>query len=166
MSRFADNTLKLSDDGEILLSGGCVMKGYYNDEVQTERKLKGGYLHTGDYGRINSSGRLIITKRNPAIISLPTGEKICRNVINREIESINGIAESYIMFYDEKLIAVISAIDKSEKVDRFKRKIDKYNDKKGYRWEIQKVVLLDMKLPRKDDGSVDEEALEKVIDEA
>ena len=53
-----------------------------------------------------------------------------------------------------------------EKVDRFKRKIDKYNDKKGYRWEIQKVVLLDMKLPRKDDGSVDEEALEKVIDEA
>jgi long-chain acyl-CoA synthetase len=163
---FADNTLKLSDDGEILLSGGCVMKGYYNDEVQTERKLKGGYLHTGDYGRINSSGRLIITKRNPAIISLPTGEKICRNVINREIESINGIAESYIMFYDEKLIAVISAIDKSEKVDRFKRKIDKYNDKKGYRWEIQKVVLLDMKLPRKDDGSVDEEALEKVIDEA
>ena len=70
------------------------------------------------------------------------------------------------MFYDEKLIAVISAIDKSEKVDRFKRKIDKYNDNKGYRWEIQKVVLLDMKLPRKDDGSVDEEALEKVIDEA
>lgn len=51
------------------------MKGYYNDEVQTERKLKGGYLHTGDYGRINSSGRLVITKRNPAIISLPTGEK-------------------------------------------------------------------------------------------
>ena len=163
---FADNTLKLSDDGEILLSGGCVMKGYYNDEVQTERKLKGGYLHTGDYGRINSSGRLVITKRHPAINSLPTGEKICRNVINREIESINGIAESYIMFYDEKLIAVISAIDKSEKVDRFKRKIDKYNDKKGYRWEIQKVVLLDKKLPRKDDGSVDEEALEKVIDEA
>ena len=73
---FADNTLKLSDDGEILLSGGCVMKGYYNDEVQTERKLKGGYLHSGDYGRINSSGRLVITKRNPAIISLPTGEKI------------------------------------------------------------------------------------------
>ena len=34
------------------------------------------------------------------------------------------------------------------------------------RWEIQKVVLLDKKLPRKDDGSVDEEALEKVIDEA
>ena len=38
------------------------MKGYYNDEVQTERKLKGGYLHTGDYGRITAVEDLLLRR--------------------------------------------------------------------------------------------------------
>ena len=47
-----------------------------------------------------------------------------------------------------------------------KRKIDKYNDEKGYRWEIQRVVMCASKLPRNEDGSVDEKALETLIDES
>ncbi len=163
---FEDGTITLSDDGEILLKGSCVMSGYDNDKAATDEKLRDGYLHTGDYGRLNRTKRLVITKRNPEIIILPTGERVCRSVINDEITAVNGVAESYIMYYDDKLTAVIAAIDKTAKADRFKRKIDKYNDKKGYRWEIQRVVMCASKLPRNEDGSVDEKALETLIDES
>ena len=40
--------------------------------------LKDGMYHTGDYGRINNAGRLVLLQRNPDIILLPTGEKISR----------------------------------------------------------------------------------------
>ena len=50
-------------------------------------------------------------------------------------------------------------IDKSASEDIFKRRIDKYNEKKGYRWEIQKIVLRKEPLPINSDGTVDEEAV-------
>lgn len=163
---FEDGTVSLSEDGEILLSGSCVMEGYDNDKTATDEKLKGGFLHTGDYGRLNSTGRIVITHRNPDIILLPTGAQVCRNVINDEITSISGIAESCIIYYEDKLTAVITPIDKAARPDRFKRRIDKYNDEKGYRWEIQRVVISASKLPRNYDGSVDISAVETLIDES
>ena len=43
------------------------------------------------------------------------------------------------------------------------KKRDKYNEKKGYRWEIQKIVLRKEPLPRNSDGTVDEEAVCELI---
>ena len=141
------------------VSGPCVMKGYYNDVESTENVLKDGMYHTGDYGRINNAGRLVLLQRNPDIILLPTGEKISRVRTNEQITAINGVAEGFIIFYNNRLTAVIVPIDKSATEDIFKRRIDKYNEKKGYRWEIQKIVLRKEPLPRKSDGTVDEEAV-------
>lgn len=156
---FDNNAVSIADDGEIILSGPCVMKGYYNDVESTENVLKDGMYHTGDYGRINNAGRLVLLQRNPDIILLPTGEKISRVRTNEQITAINGVAEGFIIFYNNRLTAVIVPIDKSATEDIFKRRIDKYNEKKGYRWEIQKIVLRKEPLPRKSDGTVDEEAV-------
>ena len=156
---FDNNAVSIADDGEIIVSGPCVMKGYYNDVESTENVLKDGVYHTGDYGRINNAGRLVLLQRNPDIILLPTGEKISRVRTNEQITAINGVAEGFITFYNNRLTAVIVPIDKSASEDIFKRRIDKYNDKKGYRWEIQKIVLRKEPLPRKSDGTVDEEAV-------
>ena len=156
---FDNNAVSIADDGEIIVSGPCVMKGYYNDMESTENVLKDGMYHTGDYGRINNAGRLVLLQRNPDIILLPTGEKISRVRTNEQITAINGVAEGFIIFYNNRLTAVIVPIDKSATEDIFKRRIDKYNEKKGYRWEIQKIVLRKEPLPRKSDGTVDEEAV-------
>lgn len=156
---FDNNAVSIADDGEIIVSGPCVMKGYYNDVESTENVLKDGVYHTGDYGRINNAGRLVLLQRNPDIILLPTGEKISRVRTNEQITAINGVAEGFIIFYNNRLTAVIVPIDKSATEDIFKRRIDKYNEKKGYRWEIQKIVLRKEPLPRKSDGTVDEEAV-------
>ncbi len=160
---FDDSAVSIADDGEILVSGECVMQGYYNDEAETKRVLRDGVYHTGDYGRINSSGRLVLNRRNPDIILLPTGEKISRIRTNEQITAINGVAEGFITFYDNRLTAVIVPIDKSATEDVFKRRIDKYNEKKGYRWEIQKIILSREPLPRRADGSIDEEKIYDII---
>ena len=160
---FGETQVTIAADGEILVSGDCVMKGYDKDEAYTARVLKDGVYHTGDLGRINEKGRLVLLKRNPEIILLPTGEKISRVRTNEQITAINGVAEGFITFYNNRLTAVIVPIDKSASEDIFKRRIDKYNEKKGYRWEIQKIVLRKEPLPRNSDGTVDEEAVCELI---
>ena len=101
----------------------------------------------------------MLIKRNPDIILLPTGEKISRIRTNEQITAMNGVAEGYITFYENRLTAVIVPIDKGTSEDIFKRRIDKYNEKKGYRWEVQKVVVRREPLPRKENGEIDEEAV-------
>ena len=156
---FDKDAVSIAEDGEILVSGACVMKGYCEDDKTTAEVVKDGVYHTGDYGRINSQGRLVLIRRNPDIILLPTGEKISRIRTNEQITAMNGVAEGYITFYENRLTAVIVPIDKGASEDIFKRRIDKYNEKKGYRWEVQKVVVRREPLPRKENGEIDEEAV-------
>ena len=161
---YDDEAVQLGADGEILVGGHCVMKEYDKDEQTTKEVLKDGMFHTGDYGRMNCHGRLVITKRNPGVLQLPTGEKICRRVINEEITAIHGVAESYLTMDGDKLTIVIVPIDKEMTADRMKKKIDKYNEKKGYRWEIQKVIVLKQNLPKLENGQVDGEAIQEMLE--
>ena len=132
-------------------------------EAYTKRVIRDGVYHTGDIGRINDKGRLVLLKRNPEIILLPTGEKISRTVTIRQISALDGVAESYVTLYDDKLTAIIVPIDKDVREERFVRLINKYNEKKGYRWEIQKTIISKAPLPRMDNGDIDQNAIETLI---
>lgn len=163
---YDDEAVQLAQDGEILVGGHCVMKEYDKDESATKKVLKDGIFHTGDYGRINRHGRLVVTKKNPGILHLPTGERICRKVINEEITALHGVAESYLTMDGDKLATVIVPIDKDMTNDRMKKKIDKYNEKKGYRWEIQKVTVLKQALPKLENGQIDKQAVQEILENA
>lgn len=52
------------EDGEILVRGHTVMRGYLDDPDATARALHGGWLHTGDVGRLDPSGNLVLTGRS------------------------------------------------------------------------------------------------------
>jgi acyl-CoA synthetase (AMP-forming)/AMP-acid ligase II len=71
------------ETGEILARGPNVMKGYYKDPDETERTLKGGWLHTGDLGRLDSEGFLYIVGRKKDMI-ISGGE----NIFPIEIEEV------------------------------------------------------------------------------
>jgi long-chain acyl-CoA synthetase len=68
--------LRIADDGEILVAGDNVMKGYWNDAEATSQALAGGWLHTGDVGVIDSDGYLRITDRKRDFIKNSGGEMI------------------------------------------------------------------------------------------
>ncbi len=162
---FKETQVTIAADGEILISGDCVMKGYDNDESYTSRVIKDGAYHTGDLGRINEKGRLVLLKRNPEIILLPTGEKISRTVTIRQITALDGVAESYVTLHNDKLTAIIVPIDKEAREDRFIRLINRYNERKGFRWEIQKIKLVKEPLPRYDNGDIDQEAVDALLED-
>ena len=65
-----------ADDGEILVRGGLVMDGYWNQPDATAAALQDGWLHTGDVGRMDADGYITITDRKKDIIVLSGGENV------------------------------------------------------------------------------------------
>jgi long-chain acyl-CoA synthetase len=68
--------IKIADDGEILLRGELVMKGYWRNKAETARVIKDGWLHSGDIGHLDEKGRLKITDRKKDIIVNDKGDNV------------------------------------------------------------------------------------------
>jgi long-chain acyl-CoA synthetase len=69
-------SVRVAADGELLVSGDNVMKGYWNDPERTARILADGWLHTGDVGHIDADGHVRITDRKRDFIKSSGGEMI------------------------------------------------------------------------------------------
>jgi len=78
-----DREVPVGQVGEVLARGPNIMVGYYKDPEATARTLKGGWLHTGDLGRLDEEGFLYIVDRKKDMI-ITGGE----NVYPREIEEV------------------------------------------------------------------------------
>jgi long-chain acyl-CoA synthetase len=68
--------LKVAEDGEILVRGELIMKGYWNDPESTARALQDGWLHTGDVGMLDPDGYIKITDRKRDFIKNSGGEMV------------------------------------------------------------------------------------------
>jgi long-chain acyl-CoA synthetase len=72
--------------GEICIRGPIVMKGYYRDEPATRAAIVDGWYHSGDLGRLQPDGSLVITGRSKDVIILANG----KNVYPEELEAHYG----------------------------------------------------------------------------
>jgi len=68
--------MRIADDGEILVRGDLLMKGYWRDEAATAAAIRDGWLHTGDLGNVDNDGYITITGRKKDIIVNSGGENI------------------------------------------------------------------------------------------
>lgn len=75
-SVIANVEIKLADDGELLVRGPGVMKGYYHDSAATERAITDGWLHTGDIATIRTDGCVRIIDRKNELFKTSGGKYI------------------------------------------------------------------------------------------
>ena len=68
--------IRIAEDGEILCRGELVMHGYWQNQAETDRALKDGWLHTGDIGHLDEKGRIVITDRKKDMIVNDKGDNV------------------------------------------------------------------------------------------
>ncbi len=104
---FKGNEVKIAEDGEILVKGENVMLGYWNNEIETQKVLINGWLHTGDIG-VFEDNFLKITDRKKDILITPGGDNISPLKIENELVNLEFIDQA-VVYGDNKpyLVALI-----------------------------------------------------------
>ncbi len=80
--------------GEICVRGDLVMKGYWNDTIATKKKLRDGWLMTGDIGVIHPDGYISLTGRKKDIIINSGGDNISPIKIETVLEAHSDIDQA------------------------------------------------------------------------
>jgi len=101
-------TVKIAEDGEILVAGDNVMKGYWNDPEATARTLGDGWLATGDVGYLDDDGYLRITDRKKDFIKNSGGDMIAPAKVEGALTLQPEIAQAMV-FGDRRphLVAIL-----------------------------------------------------------
>ncbi len=117
--------VKLASDGELLVRGPQVMKGYYRNKKATEETFKDGWLVTGDIAKIDDEGFVYIVDRKKEIIVTAGGKNIAPQPLENELKLDKYISQSYV-FGDEKPYLVALLTPNLERLIDFSReeKID------------------------------------------
>jgi len=150
-------------DGRILVKGGSVMKGYFNDFEQTSLRIRHGWYDTGDMGNIDADGYLWhvgrlkrFVKIGGEMISLVRVENSLEKLLPEDIEC--GVVEVPDAIKGAKIVAVVTApIEEKTITKQLAGQLPAV--------AIPKVFLVQEKMPKMGSGKIDFRALTEMARE-
>ncbi|MFI9648307.1 AMP-dependent synthetase/ligase [Streptomyces sp. NPDC052040] len=104
-------SVRIDEDGEVLLRGEHLFQGYWNNEKATSASLMDGWFHTGDLGSLDEEGYLRITGRKKEIIVTAGGKNVAPAVIEDRIRAHALIAECMVVGDGKPFVAALVTID-------------------------------------------------------
>jgi len=99
------------NEGEILVKGPNVFKGYFKDPEETDKTLEDGWLHSGDIGQFDEDGFLTITGRKKEIIITAGGKNVAPQKIEQALKSIDGISQAVVIGDRRKFLSALLTLD-------------------------------------------------------
>lgn len=100
----ANLDVKIAGDGEILVRGPSVMKGYYKDPEATEKDFDGDWFFTGDIGALDEDNYLKVIDRKKRVLVLSTGKNVAPQPVENAINESRFIEQSLIVGDNRKYV--------------------------------------------------------------
>jgi long-chain acyl-CoA synthetase len=110
--------LKIADDGEILVKGPNIFRGYHNNADASFGAVENGWLHTGDLGSIDEDGYLSITGRKKDIIITAGGKNLTPANIENDLKQCRWISQA-VMHGDQRPYPVVLITLDEEEIPTF-----------------------------------------------
>ena len=105
-------SIRLADDGEVLVRGGNICQGYWHNEAGTRELIdEGGWLHSGDLGTFDDHGYLTITGRKKDLIITAHGKNISPQNIEMDLASNPVIGQAVVIGDGRRYLTALLALD-------------------------------------------------------
>jgi long-chain acyl-CoA synthetase len=135
--------VKIADDGEVLIKGPNIFKGYYKNDEATQEALEDGWLHTGDLGRIDEDGFIFITGRKKDIIITAGGKNITPANLENGLKQSRWISQAVVVGDRKPYLVALVTLDQEE-LPAFAQEHgldpEKVHESDEMKAEVQKVV--------------------------
>jgi long-chain acyl-CoA synthetase len=158
------NVLPPEQEGEIIIRGPMLMKGYWNKPEETAEALRAGWLYTGDIGHVDQDGYFWITDRKKDLI-IKGGENISPRVIEEVLFSHPKVSEAAVIgmkdaVYGENIKAFL-VLNPGETAPA--EEIIEYCQKKLTSFFVPREVVFIQSLPKSLIGKVLKKELRKLL---
>jgi long-chain acyl-CoA synthetase len=104
-------SIRIADDGEILIKGGVVFRSYWNNPEATKESLDDGWFHSGDIGELDDDGFLKITGRKKEIIVTAGGKNVSPAVLEDRLRAHPLISQCMVVGDAQPFIGALITID-------------------------------------------------------
>ncbi|TDC78990.1 long-chain fatty acid--CoA ligase [Micromonospora sp. KC606] len=105
-------TIRIEDDGEVLIAGDLIFRGYWKNEAASAEALTSdGWFRTGDLGRLDNDGFLSITGRKKEIIVTAGGKNVAPAVLEDQVRAHHLVSQCLVVGDRQPFIAALVTID-------------------------------------------------------